>query len=165
MPPPGYGYGQPPSPVPGGRLAGMGPRFGGLILDTLIVGVPSGVIGGLAGAFHRSQTCDAFGSCNSSFQLSTTWVLDLVALVLGMAYSAYFVGIKTQTIGHRVAGIRVVDINTAAPIGPGRGALRWLVMVLGGAVCTLGYWSPFFDSQRRQGWHDKATSSVAIPAS
>jgi hypothetical protein len=31
-------------------------------------------------------------------------------------------------------------------------------------VCTLGYWSPFFDSDRRQGWHDKAANAVVIPA-
>ena len=89
---------------------------------------------------------------------------DFFALILGIAYSAYFVGTKTQTLGHRAVGIRVVDANTGGPIGPGRGALRWLVMSVTGAICTIGYWSPFFDSQRRQGWHDKASNAVAIPA-
>ena len=83
---------------------------------------------------------------------------------IGVAYSAYFVGMHGQTLGHRAAGIRVVDVNTGGLIGPGRGALRYFVLSVTGAICTLGYWSPFFDSQRRQGWHDKATNSVVIPA-
>jgi hypothetical protein len=36
-------------------------------------------------------------------------------------------------------------------------------MVITGAICTLGYWSPFFDAERRQGWHDKAAGSVVVP--
>jgi uncharacterized RDD family membrane protein YckC len=122
------------------------------------------IIGALTGAFDTQQTCDSFGNCNSGFEFNTTWTVDLVALIIGMAYAAYFIGMRTQTLGHRVAGIRVVDVATGGPIGPGRAALRWLVMVVTGALCTIGYWSPFFDSQRRQGWHDKAANSVAIPA-
>ena len=43
-----------------------------------------------------------------------------------------------------------------------RGALRWLVMSITGAICTLGYWSPFFDKERRRGWHDKASNAMAV---
>jgi uncharacterized RDD family membrane protein YckC len=71
---------------------------------------------------------------------------------------------RGQTLGHRAAGIRVVDLATGALIGPGRAAVRWLVLGVTGAVCTLGYWSPFFDSERRQGWHDKASRSVVVPS-
>ncbi|MEO6886178.1 MAG: RDD family protein [Jatrophihabitantaceae bacterium] len=160
----GYGYAPPAGPG-GTQIAGMGERFGGLVLDVLILGVPMAVLGFLIGAFQTSKTCGGFdGTCTSSLQFGTTLAIDLIALVLGLAYSAFFVGVQTQTIGHRVVGIRVVDATTGQPIGPGRGALRWFVMGLGGALCTIGYWSPFFDSQRRQGWHDKASSSIAIKA-
>jgi uncharacterized RDD family membrane protein YckC len=164
MPPAPYGYGPPPAPVPGGRKAGMGARFGGLVLDSIIIAVPAVIIAALFGSFRSNKTCDAAGNCTSSVQFSGTWALDLIALALGIAYSAYFVGTKGQTPGHRAAGIRVVDVNTGGLIGPARAALRWLVMAVTGAICTLGYWSPFFDSQRRQGWHDKASNSVVIPA-
>jgi uncharacterized RDD family membrane protein YckC len=158
--PPAYGYGY-GAPVPGGRLAGMGARFGGLVVDAII----PAIVGAFTGSYSTARTCDAFGNgCTTNYHFGTTWIVDLLGLALGVAYSAYFVGTKGQTPGHRVAGIRIVDVNTGGVIGPGRGALRWLVLSLTGAVCTLGYWSPFFDSRRRQGWHDKATNAVAIPA-
>ncbi len=166
-PPPGYspyGYGEPPAPVPGGRRAGMGARFAGLLIDVLVLAVPVVIIGALTGAFHTGQTCDALGNCTSGFRFRPGVGVDLLGLALGMGYSAWLVGTTGQSLGHRVAGIRVVDVESGALIGPVRGALRWLVLSLTGAICTLGYWSPFFDSQRRQGWHDLATRSVAIPA-
>ena len=159
----GYGYGYPVPPVPGGQLAGMGARLGGLVLDAVILGIPLLVIAAVAGAFKTKQSCDAFGSCTTSFDASSAWIVDLLGLALGLAYSALLVGLQGQTIGHRAAGIRVVDVNTGGLIGPGRAAGRWFVLSVTGAICTLGYWSPFFDSTRRQGWHDKAVSSVVIP--
>ena len=164
-PPPGagqYGYGG-GAPVPGGRLAGMGARFGGLVVDVIIVAIPTAIIGALLGGFDTKKDCSG-GVCTTSFNFTASLTVDLVALVLGIAYSAYFIGVKGQTIGHRAAGIRVVDLESGGVIGPGRGALRWFVMGITGAICTLGYWSPFFDSQRRQGWHDKAANSVVVPA-
>ena len=166
VPPPGYGYGygQPPAPVPGGRLAGMGARFGGLVIDTLILAVPTVIIGLIFGGFHSQRTCDAFGDCTSSYNFSVSLPMDFVAFLLSLAYVAYFVGVKTQTPGHRAAGIRVVDVETGAAIGPGRAMLRQFVLGITGAICTLGYWSPFFDSTRRQGWHDKSARAVVIPS-
>jgi uncharacterized RDD family membrane protein YckC len=164
-PPSGYGYGYPQAPVPGNRIAGMGARFGGLVLDAVILAIPAVIVGVATGAFHSKQTCDAFGTCTRSYNFTAGWIVDVVALALGIVYSALLVGLTGQTIGHRAAGIRVVDLNTGGLIGPGRAALRWLVMSLTGAICTLGYWSPFMDgSGRRQGWHDKSANSVVIPS-
>jgi uncharacterized RDD family membrane protein YckC len=159
-----YGYGYGTAPVPGGRLAGMGARFGGLVVDTILLAIPLVAIGAAVGAFKAKKSCDALGDCSASFNFSSGLTFDVIALVLGVAYSALLVGLQGQTIGHRVAGIRVVDVHNGGLIGPGRAALRWFVMGITGAICTLGYWSPFFDSRRRQGWHDKAANSVAIPA-
>jgi uncharacterized RDD family membrane protein YckC len=158
---PGYGY----STAPGGAaLASTGRRFGGLVIDALLVAIPAVLIGMGTGAYRTTRTCDVNGDCGTGYHFSTNWAVDLAALVIGMAYSAYFVGMRCQSIGHRVTGIKVVDVDTGGPIGAGRGAVRWLVMGVTGALCTLGYWSPFFDSQRRQGWHDKATKAIALTA-
>lgn len=163
MPPPGYGF-APMAPVPGGRLASMGARLGGLILDTIIIAIPTVILGALLGGFHSDNTCDSFGNCTNSYNFSTSLSVDLIALLISLAYVAYFVGVKTQTPGHRAAGIRVVNVNTGAPIGPGRAMLRQFVLGLSGALCLIGYFSPFFDSTRRQGWHDKSAQAVVIPA-
>ena len=161
----GYGYGLPPAPVPGARLAGMGARFVGLLVDTIVLAVPFIFIGAYAGAFRTTTTCDAFtGTCTRTFDYASGLTLDLVGLLVGVTYWAVLVGLGGQTLGHRAAGIRVVDATTGRVIGPGRAALRWIVMTVTGAFCTLGYWSPLFDSVRRQGWHDKAANSVVIPA-
>jgi uncharacterized RDD family membrane protein YckC len=164
MPPVGSQYGFGAAPVPGGRRAAMGARFGGLVLDTIIIAIPTAIIGIFTHAYRTKETCDAAANCTKSFQFGANLPLDLVALAIGMAYAAYFVGLRGQTLGHQAARIRIVDVENGGLIGPWRGALRWLVLSLTGALCTLGYWSPFFDSERRQGWHDKATHSVAIPA-
>jgi uncharacterized RDD family membrane protein YckC len=166
-PPPGspYGYPAPGAPVPGGRLASMGARFGGLVVDSIVIAVPSVILGAIFGAFDTHRSCNSItGTCTNEFSVSTSLWFDLLTLVIGIAYAALLIGLQGQTLGHRAAGIKVVDVNTGGLIGPARAGLRWLVMSLTGAICTLGYWSPFFDSQRRQGWHDKAASSVVIPA-
>ncbi|MDP9116102.1 MAG: RDD family protein, partial [Actinomycetota bacterium] len=143
MPPPGggYGYGAAPAPVPGGRKASMGARFGGLIIDGIIVGIPAVIIGALFGAFRSTTTCDAFGNCTRGVGTNGggTVALYLASLVIGLAYVAYFVGVKTQSVGHRVVGVRVVDVNTGTPIGPGRAIGRQIVLSLSGLLCFVGY--------------------------
>lgn len=163
MPPNPYGYGQQIDPVPGGRRASMGARFGGYLLDGLILGVPTVIATAVFGGFRTHTTCDSNG-CHDSITTSGMLTFYGFALLLGVVYWSLLVGLTGQTVGHRAAGIKVVDVNSGELIGPWRGALRWLVMVLGGALCTIGYWSPFFDSYRRQGWHDKAARSVVIPS-
>jgi uncharacterized RDD family membrane protein YckC len=169
MPPPpngAYGYGYAGAPVPGGQLAGMGARFGGLVLDSILLAVVNGVVTAVTGGFssHDTTSCDNFDVCTTTTHVNFDWAGISISLVLSLLYFGYFVGVRTQTLGHMAAGIRVVDVNTGKPIGFGRSVGRWLVLSITGAICTLGYWSPFFDSTRRQGWHDKATSAVVIPA-
>ena len=163
MPPPNYGPASGGGVTSGANRASMGARFGGLVIDAILVGIVSGILAAILGLhpYSSSNSCSG-GVCHTSVNFG--FGFDLVALVLGLAYSAYFIGMRTQSIGHKVVGIKVVDAQSGAAIGPGRGALRWLVMSITGAICTLGYWSPFFDKERRRGWHDKASSSMAVKA-
>jgi uncharacterized RDD family membrane protein YckC len=143
----------------------MGARLGGALIDGLVIGVPLGIIAALAGAFKTHETCNlSTGVCSREVDLTTSLTFELIVVVVGILYSALLVGLTGQTLGHRAAGIRVVDVNTGGLIGAGTAALRYFVLTLTGAICTLGYWSPFFDSERRQGWHDKAANSVVVPA-
>ncbi|MDT4893029.1 MAG: hypothetical protein QOE97_2064 [Pseudonocardiales bacterium] len=166
MPPQSVAYGVPAGwdPVPGGRNASMGARFGALVIDTVILAVPFFLLGLVFGSFDTQTNCDAFGTCTQTTNLGGSLVLDLLSALISFAYFGLLVGKRTQTIGHRAVSIRVVDLDTGQPIGIGRALLRQLVLGVTGALCTLGYWSPFFDSRRRQGWHDKAGRSVVIPA-
>lgn len=125
----------------------MGARFGGLVLDTIILAVGSFIVGLIISTAVK----------NAAF-------LELVGSLISLGYFGYFVGVHGATPGHRAAGLRVVDVNSGQLIGFWRAVLRSFVLSITGLVCTLGYWSPFFDSTRRQGWHDKAASAVVIPA-
>lgn len=129
------------------------------MIDSLIVGVVASLFIIPLGGYSSDSSC-AGRSCSTNFSVSP--LADLFILALGVVYSAVLVGLTTQTVGHRAVGIRVVDSNDGSAIGPVRGGLRWLVMAVTGAFFTLGYWSPFFDKERRRGWHDKASNSIAV---
>ena len=178
-PPGGYGaapayssYGQPPSPA-GGVPASMGNRFLALLVDWAIVFIPYWIIYGIALAAFVSKARTTCDTSTGAFQCHTTGgggggivlLLELVGVVAGFAYFGYFNGVKQQTIGKRLMKIKVVDGATGGPIGIGRALLRYLVLGVTGSICTLGYWSPFFDGTKRyQGWHDKAASSFVVTA-
>ncbi len=144
---PGYGY----SPAGPGAVAGMGARFGALVLDFVIMVVVAYILGFI------------FLPPGHSNSTSSSLLFELVALAVGFGYFGYFLGVRQHTIGMLALHIKVVDANTGGPIGFGRGCLRCLVQGLTGALCTLGYWSPFFDnSGRNQGWHDKAANALVV---
>jgi uncharacterized RDD family membrane protein YckC len=158
-PPPGYGsyggYGQQPyAQVPGmtpfGPPAGMGSRLLARILDALIVGVPIGIIVGIVAATAGRGAFIA---------------VYIIGIVAALAYELYFVGTRGATVGKQVMKIKVVDSTNGQPIGIGRAFVRYLVLVITGEICTLGYWSPFFDgTKRKQGWHDKVGSDFVVDA-
>jgi uncharacterized RDD family membrane protein YckC len=167
MPPPPPGtIGEYAAPVPGGRLATMGARFGALVIDSIIILIITTTVGLAAVGFkwNHNTPCTQFAMCTASqhhhFQFGTA----AIYLLVSAAYYGYLAGVRTQTPGHQLANIRVVDVATENPIGLWRGIVRALVLTLSADLCTLGYWSPFFDATRRQGWHDKAARSVVIPS-
>jgi uncharacterized RDD family membrane protein YckC len=143
----------------------MGARFGALIIDTIVVSVIAFLLGLALGGyhFHTSKTCDAAGVCTTQFRTGAGAGTNLLSALVGLLYFTLLVGLASQTLGHRIAGVRVVNVGTGAPIGIARGFVRWLVMTVTGLLLTLGYWSPFFDRNRR-GWHDKASGAIAITA-
>lgn len=148
MPGPAVGYGgvwyqdSPARPVPGGRCASMGARFGGLVIDWIVVLVPSVLISLFTGGVTtgHSITCSTYsGLCTQTTTYQPSWTFQLLFLLFGLVYFSYFVGVRGRTLGHRTVGIRVVDLTTNSPIGVPRVALRWIILLVTGAVCTLGF--------------------------
>jgi uncharacterized RDD family membrane protein YckC len=94
-----------------------------------------------------------------------TWALFAVLVVAAMAASVVHVargeGRQGQTLGARALGIRVVDVDTGAPIGPGRAVLRWMARVVSALACLVGFLWMLGDPDR-QTWHDKLTRSVVV---
>jgi uncharacterized RDD family membrane protein YckC len=152
---PQYGQGGFPSapaygvaPASGGP-APLGPRLGAYVIDCIIAFIASAIIGGILAVAGAAQ----------GFNIAAD-------LVIGFGYFGYLNGVLQQTIGKRVVGLKVVDVNTGGPIGFWRACLRYLVLGLTGLICLLGYFSPFFDgTKRNQGWHDKASSALVVTTS
>jgi uncharacterized RDD family membrane protein YckC len=165
-----YGYGQTGGGTPFGPVASMGNRFLARLIDALIIGVPFGIIAGVVAATvvksaksctFADPNCDPVGAKGAGALLA----VELIGIAVFLIYDLYFTGVKGATPGKRIMGIKVADANTGQPIGAGRAFVRYLVLAVTGAICTLGYWSPFFDNTgRRQGWHDKAASDFVVVA-
>ncbi|HMC42748.1 MAG TPA: RDD family protein [Acidimicrobiales bacterium] len=127
---------------PSGPRASFGTRLVAYIIDAVIVGLAAfllNLVGGRAGS--------------------------VLGLFVGLAYFTYFEGSPSgQTIGKRAMNIRVVDFSTGGSIEYGRAALRYLMRLVSGFVCLLGYLWMLWDPER-QTWHDKVANSVVVPTS
>lgn len=70
---------------------------------------------------------------------------------------------RGRTIGKNATECKVVDAETEATIGPGRGALRTVAMVVSAIPFGLGFLWPLWDPQRRT-FHDMiARTRVVSP--
>lgn len=138
----------PPAPTTIGR------RVGAYAIDVAVASVLLGMVAGIgagvvAGVIRPTTPEQVLGTLalvsGVLFAAAVAWLLVYTALQAGRG-----------SIGQRLLGIRLADIETGAPIGFGRALLRNLVWGLAGAI-VVGLFSPLFDSSpRRQGWHDKA---------
>src|SRR5215475_16212700 len=119
-PPPPEAAGPPPDTFggPSGPRAGFWRRFGGLLIDGILLSIVTGIV---ARVIHG-----ATGS--------------LLGLVIDAAYFTILIGAsRGQTLGQMALGIRVIDFNTGGPIGYGRAVLRWFVSILSYIPIFLGY--------------------------
>jgi uncharacterized RDD family membrane protein YckC len=143
----------------GATYASWWQRAGAEILDGLIVGIPIGILIALMG----------FSGGRYSFFYA----------VAAFGYNSLLDGGEDgQTIGKRIVGIRVVDDDTAGPIGVQLGAARSAIPAVVGLLgsswigaASFGFsaslvglidvlW-PLWDP-RRQALHDKLARSVVV---
>lgn len=148
-PPPGT---PPPPPPPGGwNTPGLGIdmyasfwiRFAGTLIDGLLL-----------------------GAVNFSVQAATDEIVStFVGFVIGIAYTVIFLGSASgQTVGMRLLGIRAVDAQNYGRIDYGRAAVRYLVSIVSGLACAIGYLWMLWDPAR-QTWHDKAAGTIVVKVS
>jgi uncharacterized RDD family membrane protein YckC len=133
---------------PSGPRAGFWIRFGALLLDGLILGIPFIILIVIAAAI-------------SSGLAVLVYVLYFVAYI---AYPVYFEGGPTgQTPGKKICGIKVIDFNTGGSIGYSRAFVRFLMKIVSGIPIYLGYLWMLWDKEK-QCWHDKVANDVVVPA-
>jgi uncharacterized RDD family membrane protein YckC len=127
---------------PTGPRASFGSRFGAWIIDFIIVGVVSFILGALL---------KGPGS--------------VLGLVFDIGYVVYFFGAERgQTPGYMATGIRVISADGRGAIGYGRSTVRWLVSLISAWAILIGYLWMLWDREK-QTWFDKASNSVVVPVS
>ncbi|MBI2887770.1 MAG: RDD family protein [Chloroflexi bacterium] len=151
-------------------------RLGALVVDWVIVGVVGGLLGAilavpLVGALAAIAIpgMDASGdlSDEAAAAVAITAALGILVIVgvLGLANLLYFVlftGIRGQTPGKMLVGIKVVDQEGRAP-GIGRAIMREIIGKFVSALAIyIGYLWALWDPQS-QTWHDKIAGTYVVP--
>src|SRR4051812_18820068 len=131
----GYGYTYGPSYT----YSGFWRRAAALILDSLLLSIPNSIINAAAGGGTLSA------GVGYGFSPGQAAVASLLTTLLGIAYYAYFEGVRGQTIGKMALGIRVIDADTGAYIGIGRGVGRYFARILSAIAFGLGYFWMLWD--------------------
>ncbi len=106
------------------ELAGWWRRFGGYVLDIIIVDVPSFVIGLLIGLATRGSAVSTPAGTHPSTATQVTVVL--VTVVISLGYPYLMLRFRGQTVGMMAAGVLAVDRTSGVRITAAQAARRVL---------------------------------------
>lgn len=147
----------------GAPLASWGQRAGAMVLDLLVLALPSFVVIALVAAAEGTKTASGAAQHHSGGAVALAYLA--AAVVQGIYFSLLNGRGRGQTVGNRAFKIAVRSCQTGASIGLARGILRWvlryllyLVFVLPGLLSDL---SPLWD-RGRQSFADRLAGSVVI---
>jgi uncharacterized RDD family membrane protein YckC len=105
-------------------LAGWWLRFGGYVIDGIIIGVPSFVIGLLIGLTQRNNTVPGFTGYRIDAAAQAAIVITTLLITLGYPY--LLLRYKGQTVGMMAVGARAVDRVSGATLSHGQAGRRVL---------------------------------------
>ncbi|WP_107430095.1 RDD family protein, partial [Streptomyces murinus] len=151
------------------RPAGLGKRLAARLIDTVVVGAVTAVAAvplGTRALDHIQQKVDA---ARQSGHEVTVWLLDgttgtslgivlAVLLVLGVLYEVLPTVRWGRTLGKKLCGLDVRDIEGHEPPAFAPALRRWLVYSVPGllGIGIVGVLWCLFDRPWHQCWHDKA---------
>ncbi|KAB1141831.1 RDD family protein [Streptomyces luteolifulvus] len=151
------------------RPAGLGKRLAARLIDTFVLAGVTAVAAvplGTRAVDHINEKIDA---AKLSGQTVTVWLLDgttsaylgivlAVLLVFGVLYEALPHAKWGRTLGKKLLGLEVRDIEAHEPPTFGAALRRWLVYSVPGllGVGVVGVVWCLFDRPWHQCWHDKA---------
>ncbi|MEU8901159.1 RDD family protein [Nocardia sp. NPDC048505] len=169
----GYGASQYSNSMVGGPYAGWAARVGATVLDGLIIGIPAGILFGLAYATgFDSGDSYLVAKVDGTFERTTVGggidgvgiTLMAVAVLVALAGSVLLIyreGATGQTPGKALLGIRLISESTGQPLGFGAALGRKFCHVVDSSACYIGFLFPLWDA-KRQTLADKITSSVVV---
>ncbi|MEU3280758.1 RDD family protein [Streptomyces antibioticus] len=151
------------------RPASLGKRLGARLVDTLVLAAVTGAAAVPLGVKALDHVNDKIDAAELSGRTVTVWLLDGttsvylaivvgVLLVFGILYEALPTARWGRTLGKKLFGLDVRDIEAHEPPGFGAALRRWLVYILPAllGIGLLGVLWCLFDKPWRQCWHDKA---------
>ncbi len=164
---------------PGTRRASFGQRLVGQLVDGLVMSLISAVLAVpliliLVAAWNTEvRPCSDFDSGRVGLcEGPTDGTIGLLFLMLGFFFllqlaAAFFMLIRPvyksgQTVGRRVAGIKVVDVNDGSLLSAGRALGRHLMTPFS-SFLFIGYLLMLWDANQ-QTLHDKVTNATVIEA-
>ncbi|NEB04856.1 RDD family protein [Streptomyces sp. SID13726] len=151
------------------RPASLGKRLAARLLDTLVVGAVTAVAAVPLGAEAADHISAKIDEAKLSGETVTVWLLDgttsvylaivvAVLLVAGTLYEALPTAKWGRTLGKKLLGLEVRDIEGHEPPAFGAALRRWLVYSVPGllGIGLVGVAWCLFDKPWHQCWHDKA---------
>ncbi|GGR80677.1 RDD family protein [Streptomyces sp. MBT70] len=151
------------------RPAGLGRRLAARLIDLAVVGAVTAAAAvplGIRAVDHVQQKIDA---ARLSGHQVTVWLIDgttgtglgivlAVLLLAGVLYEVLPTVRWGRTLGKKLCGLEVRDIEAHEPPTFGPALRRWLVFSVPGllVVGVVGVLWCLFDRPWRQCWHDKA---------
>ncbi|AZM53509.1 hypothetical protein DMA15_13735 [Streptomyces sp. WAC 01529] len=154
------------------RPAGLGRRFVARLIDTVSLVAVTGAAALPLGAEAADHVDSKIDAAKLSGEKTTVWLLDAttagylgivlaVLLLFGVVYEALPTAKWGRTLGKKVCGIEVRDIEEHETPTFGAALRRWLVYSVPGllVVGVVGVLWCLFDRPWRQCWHDKAAGT------
>ncbi|KUO18373.1 RDD family protein [Streptomyces dysideae] len=151
------------------RPASLGKRLAARLLDSVVLLGVTAVAGVPLGTMALDHVNEKIDAAKLSGETVTVWLLDgttsaylgivlAVLLVAGVLYEALPTAKWGRTLGKKLLGIEVRDIEGHEPPSFGAAVRRWLVYSVPGllVVGVVGILWCLFDRPWRQCWHDKA---------
>ncbi|MEU2622182.1 RDD family protein [Streptomyces sp. NPDC007157] len=151
------------------RPAGLGKRFAARLVDSLVVGMVTAAAAVPFGTQAADHVRDKIDAAKLSGRTETVWLLDgttglylgivlAVLLVVGVLYEVLPTAKWGRTLGKKLFGLEVRDIEGHEPPAFGAALRRWLVYTVPGllGIGIVGVAWCLFDRPWHQCWHDKA---------
>ncbi|MEU9646096.1 RDD family protein [Streptomyces sp. NPDC048188] len=154
------------------RPAGLGKRLAARLIDTVVLAGVTAVAAVPLGAKAIDHVNGKIDEARLSGETVTVWLLDgttsiylgivlAVLLLFGVVYEALPTAKWGRTLGKRLLGLEVRDIEAHEPPSFGAALRRWLVYSVPGllVVGVVGVVWCLFDRPWHQCWHDKAAGT------
>ncbi|MGN9816184.1 RDD family protein [Streptomyces sp. SD11] len=151
------------------RPAGLGKRFAARLVDTLVLAAVTGAAAVPLGTRALDHVNEKIDAAKLSGETVTVWLLDgttalylgivlAVLIVFGVLYEVLPNARWGRTLGKKLFGLQVRDIEGGEPPSFGLALRRWLVYSVPGilVIGVVGVVWGLFDRPWRQCWHDKA---------